>query len=166
MKSDHVDRVLDRSGKARSDANTVEYTARLARVAVFSEKLITAAYAKLGLKHGEVDVLDALTLGNAPQSPTSVGSSLLCSSGAMTNRLDRLEKAGLLSREYGTAADRRAVLLSITPEGRKAARQARALRDALGSQLLPGLTQAERETLVGLLRKMLISFEEDGTDLD
>ena len=166
MKSDHVDRVLDRSNKERSDADTVEYTARLARIATFSEKLIATAYAKLGLKHGEVDVLDSLLLSTTPQNPTTVGSSLLCSSGAMTNRLDRLEKAGLIRREYGTSTDRRAVLLSITPEGRKAARQARALRDALGPKLLPGLTKAERETLVGLFRKMLIAFEEDGAELD
>ena len=157
---DHVDRILDRGSAPRSDANVVEFTSRLARIMTFCERLISNAYAELGLKHGEIDVLDALLLSpGEAQSPKTVGAALLCSSGAMTNRLDRLEEAGLIRRRHGISKDRRAVVLSITPEGRKAAKRASVLRDSLTDRLLPGLSVSERKTLVGLFRKMLVEFE-------
>ncbi len=157
---DHVDRILDRGLAARSDANVVEFTSRLARIITFCERLISNAYAELGLKHGEVDVLDALLLNpDEPQSPKTVGAALLCSSGAMTNRLDRLEEAGMIRRRHGISKDRRAIVLLITPEGRKAAKRASLLRDSLTDRLLPGLSISERRTLVGLFRKMLVAFE-------
>jgi DNA-binding MarR family transcriptional regulator len=142
-----------------TDTSALEVVGRLHRVVSYIDEQLAGAFAKLNLKQGEVEVLLALALGSGePQSPTSVSSQLLCSTGAMTNRLDRLEKAGLLKREHDTH-DRRSILLSITPEGRKAGKRAAAARDALSDKLLPGLTPAERKTLVGLLRRMLLAFE-------
>ena len=64
---------------------------------MYCERFVSETYAELNLKHGEVDVLDTLLLNaDEPQSPKTVGAASLCSSGAMTNRLDRLEKAGLI----------------------------------------------------------------------
>ena len=159
VKQDHIDRAFARVVSPPKDAEVVEVVSRLYRVISHAEALLTTAFAEAGLKHGEVDVLQALTIyGEAPQTPTAVASSLLCSSGAMTNRLDRLENAGLLRREHGKE-DRRSILLSVTPEGRKAVKRASAAREAIGDKLVPGLTSAERKTLNGLLRKMLIAYE-------
>jgi DNA-binding MarR family transcriptional regulator len=159
VREDHVDRTLARAGIARTDAGTVEILSRLHRAVSFIDDQLEAAFGELQLKMGEVDVLIILANGaNQPQSPTAVAGQLLCSTGAMTHRLDRLEKAGLLKREHATE-DRRSILLAITPEGRRAAKRAATARDSMDGTLIPGLTTAERKTLSGLLRKMLLEFE-------
>ncbi|HYZ16023.1 MAG TPA: MarR family transcriptional regulator [Candidatus Acidoferrum sp.] len=161
MKKDQVDRLLDQAGVPRSEAGTIEVLGRLYRLMAFIEKRLAEAYRSAGLNRGEVDVLNALLRGgDVPQNPGVVAASLMCSSGAMTNRLDRLERAGFLRRQHGTD-DRRSVRLSITPEGRKAAQRANAAREAIAADLLPGLSSADRNALVGLLRRMLIEFEAD-----
>jgi DNA-binding MarR family transcriptional regulator len=159
MIEDHVDRMLEQAGVHRSDTGSVEVISRLFRVLSFVERRLAEAYDKAGLNRGEVDVLYALLrTPDAPQSPGEVASALLCSSGAMTNRLDRLERAGLIKRRHGTD-DRRSVEVTVTSEGRKAAEKASAAREAILDRILPGLTKMERKTLVGLLRKMLVEFE-------
>jgi DNA-binding MarR family transcriptional regulator len=157
---DHVDRMLEQAGVHRTDSGSVEVISRLFRVLAFVERRLAEAYAKAGVNRGEVDVLYALlrTPGE-PQSPGQVASALLCSSGAMTNRLDRLERGGLINRRHGTD-DRRSVEVTITKEGRKAAERASAEREAILDRILPGLTKIERKTLVALLRKMLVQFED------
>jgi len=166
VKEDHIGRTLARAGIQLTDASTLEVVGRLHRVVSYIDDFLTDAFNQLGLKQGEVEVLLTLALGSGePESPTSVASQLLCSTGAMTNRLDRLEKAGLLKREHGTQ-DRRSILLSITPAGRNAAKRAAAARDALSDKLVPGLTVADRKLLVGLLRRMLVAFESGADDGD
>jgi DNA-binding MarR family transcriptional regulator len=159
VKEDHIGRSLARAGVKTTDEGPLEVVARLHRAVSYINDHLDDAFAPLGLKQGEVDVLVSMGLGpDEPQSPTGLASRLLCSTGAMTNRLDRLEKAGLIKREHGTE-DRRSILLSLTPEGKKALKRAEEARDALADKLVPGLSATERKTLVGLLRKMLISFE-------
>jgi DNA-binding MarR family transcriptional regulator len=159
VKQDHVGRMLARAGFKTTDTSVLEVVARLHRAVSYIDDRLEDAFGPLNLKQGEVDVLLTLALGpDEPQSPTGVASLLMCSTGAMTNRLDRLEKAGLIKRRHDTK-DRRSILLSITPEGKKAAKRAAEARDALADKLVPELTAAERKTLVGLLRKMLLAFE-------
>ncbi len=163
MTSDYIDRTLDEAGIERTDAGTVEIIGRLFRLMTFVEKRLAHAYGGVALNHGEVDVLHALVrTGGEKQSPTRVAASLLCSSGTMTNRLDRLEKAGYLRREHGTE-DRRAILLSITPEGRAAIARADAAREAAADEFFPGITIAERKTFVRLMRKTLVEWERGAT---
>jgi DNA-binding MarR family transcriptional regulator len=147
------------------DESLPAVVSRLYRVMSFVDRRLAEAFSDVGLKHGEVDVLYALTAGgDDPQSPSRVAASLMCSTGAMTNRLDRLEKAGYLRRQHDTA-DRRSILLSITPTGRTALEQAVIARDAVEAEILPGLTAAERRQLTALLRTMLVAFEpEDATE--
>ncbi len=159
VKQDHIGRMLARAGIKTTDSSALEVVARLHRSVSYIDDHLEEAFSALGLKQGEVDVLLTLAMGpDKPQSPTGIASQLLCSTGAMTNRLDRLEKAGLIQRQHDTK-DRRSILLSITPEGKKAAKRAAEARDALADKLVPSLTAAERKALVGLLRKMLVAFE-------
>jgi DNA-binding MarR family transcriptional regulator len=51
-------------------------------------------------------------------TPTQLYNSLMLTSGAMTNRVDRLEAAGLVER-LQDPADRRGVLVSLTKDGLK-----------------------------------------------
>jgi DNA-binding MarR family transcriptional regulator len=79
------------------------------------------------------------------------------SSGAMTNRLDRMEAAGLI-RRLADPSDRRGTLVEPTEAGHAAWDQAvgtQARREAMIAEVL---TDKEREHLHGLLRKMMRAF--------
>jgi DNA-binding MarR family transcriptional regulator len=78
----------------------------------------------------------------------------------MTNRLDRLEEAGLL-RRIPNAEDRRGVLLEITEEGHRVWRESvgvQAKKEALITKA--ALDRHEREELNNYLRRLMIAFEE------
>jgi DNA-binding MarR family transcriptional regulator len=69
---------------------------------------------------GGFDVLAALRRAGRPYriTPNQLYNSLLISSGAMTNRIDRLERQGLASRAPNPH-DRRSVLVALTPKGKR-----------------------------------------------
>ena len=82
------------------------------------------------------------------------------SSGAMTNRLDRLEQAGLV-RRVDDPNDRRAVLVEPTEQGLAAwdsAIQAQAERESLIASVL---TEEEKHQLHSLLRRLMLAFPEE-----
>ena len=82
------------------------------------------------------------------------------SSGAMTNRLDRLEKAGLV-RRLPDPDDRRGVLVEPTEAGHAAwdrATDTQAGREAL---IASALTEDEKEQLHALLRRLMRAFPDE-----
>ena len=85
----------------------------------------------------------------------------MLSSGAMTNRLDRLERAGLVIR-MPDPQDRRGILVGLTEQGRDVVEQAIAASWNTQHRLMAALTPAERQTIGALLRKLLIVLEGSG----
>ena len=83
---------------------------------------------------------------------------LALSSGAMTNRLDRLETAGLI-RRVPDPRDRRGVLVELTAQGKERIDAAVIDQAAKEIDSLSVLTAKERTTLNNLLRKVLSSLE-------
>ena len=116
-------------------------------------------FARAGLQPGEFDVLATLRRSGAPYtlSPTALYEAAMISSGAMTNRLDRLENAGLVER-LPDPNDRRGRLVALTAKGLAL------IDDTIGAhvenekQVLSGLSPQEQETLNGLLRKLIASL--------
>jgi DNA-binding MarR family transcriptional regulator len=78
----------------------------------------------------------------------------------MTNRLDRLEEAGLLVRSPNPD-DRRGVIVSLTADGLRTIKIL--LKDYLSdlNDLLEPLSAAERRQLAGLLKKLLIKQDQE-----
>jgi DNA-binding MarR family transcriptional regulator len=76
----------------------------------------------------------------------------------MTNRLDSLERAGMIARS-ANPADRRSTYVSLTDKGE------RTVKEALGGYLeyldglLGVLSEEERETGADILRKLLLQME-------
>ena len=103
-------------------------------------------------------MLAALRRSGPPyrMNPTTLYGSVILSSGGMTKRLDRLERAGLVER-LPDPTDRRGRLVGLTDRGREVADAA--LLDHLENEqrLLGSLDATEREQLAGLLRKLLVS---------
>jgi DNA-binding MarR family transcriptional regulator len=112
------------------------------------------------LSFGEWKLL--CTLRRAPErtsTPGDLSAKLELSSGAMTNRLDRMERAGL-ARRHPDPKDRRGVRVEMTDEGERAwieSTNAQAIKEAL---IASALTKGEQHQLNGLLRKLMLALEE------
>lgn len=112
--------------------------------------------AQVGLTKEEFKVLIELHAG--PQTHGSLCRELEVSTGAMTNRLDKLERAGLVSRSRDPS-DRRGVMLTLTRSGAERLdayidRGARRER-----RLLEGLSGSEKRQLNELLTKLVDSLD-------
>jgi len=115
-------------------------------------------FARFGLQAGEFDVLATLRRSGAPYAltPTALYEATMVTSGAMTNRLDRLEKAGLILRGPHPN-DRRGIVVQLTEKGLALIDAAVTAHVANEHEILAGLTGAERETLAQLLGKLIES---------
>ena len=80
-------------------------------------------------------------------------------SGAMTSRLDALEKEGLV-RRLRDPDDRRSVLVELTDKGRRMHEQGLGIQGAKEALLAEALTAQEKEQLNGLLRRVMITLED------
>jgi len=80
-------------------------------------------------------------------------------SGAMTSRLDALEKEGLV-RRLRDPEDRRSVLVELTEKGREKHEQAMAIQAPKEALLAKALTDREKEQLNSLLRRVMITLED------
>jgi DNA-binding MarR family transcriptional regulator len=113
-------------------------------------------FAEAGLQPGEFDVLATLRRSGEPylMSPTRLYEAAMISSGGMTNRLDRLERAGLVERRPDPT-DRRGKLIALTKSGKRVIDETIGRHVANEARLLSALTKAEQRTLDGLLRKLI-----------
>jgi DNA-binding MarR family transcriptional regulator len=157
---DHIDLVRSAAGLASPDTTTVEITSRLFRLCAHYDQLVTPLYARHGLMRVEFDLLWALErAGDSPLTPTRLAARQMCSSGTLSNRLEKLERLGLLTRQ-ADPSDRRGVLLAITEHGRAIVNELNAARERIDALLIPGLTLAQRRALVDLLRTSLVAAEQ------
>lgn len=110
-----------------------------------------------GLTHAQWAPLFLIHRGEA-NTLAALARELQVDAGALTRTLDRLEAKGLCRRER-SAEDRRVVHLMLTPEGEKAAEPVPGILCDVSNNLLEGFTQAEWETLMGFLRRIVANAE-------
>ncbi len=162
-KSDPVDRILLQWQRERPDLDVspMGIIGRMGRLAKHLERAIQETFAEFGLTAGEFDVLAALRRSGQPYrlTPTELFNMLMVSSGTMTHRIDRLEQAELVER-VPDPSDRRGTLIVLTDKGFTLIEQAVAAHVSNEHRILSVLEKTEREALILLLRKLLISFEE------
>lgn len=133
------------------------------RLAILNRHLGQARRAALTageLERWRFKVLLALRRGGPPYeaSPSALADRLGLTRGALSARLRPLEEAGLITRR-GEAGDRRRVRVRLTEAGYAAFERHAGEENRGESQLLSALTPAERETLAGLLRKLVVAAE-------
>jgi DNA-binding MarR family transcriptional regulator len=142
------------------DVEPLQVLSRVSRLARHLDRARTAAFASHGLQAWEFDVLSALRRQGPPYqlSPGALLRATLVTSGTMTNRVDRLAEAGLVSR-HPDPQDKRGVLVALTARGRAVVDAA--LEDLLNREreLLTGLDRAQRRELAALLRILLVPFD-------
>jgi DNA-binding MarR family transcriptional regulator len=142
------------------DASPMLVIGRISRLAADLDPLLAPVFTSRGLGDGEFDVLATLRRSGEPfeLSPGDLGASMMVTSGAVTKRVDRLERSGLVTRRV-SEVDARARLIRLTAEGRRIVDEAVVDHVANEERLLSGLSAGERETLGGLLRKLAESIE-------
>lgn len=159
---DGIDRLIDqwRREMPALPVEAMEIVARLGRLGALGERMVSAELARFGLKLGEFDVLATLRRagGGEALSPTDLYRSLMLSSGAMTHRLDRLERAGYVERREDEH-DRRGYRIALTRKGRELIDRAVVAHVENEERMLAALSKSERATLNGLLRKLLASAQ-------
>ncbi|HLH86912.1 MAG TPA: MarR family transcriptional regulator [Xanthobacteraceae bacterium] len=113
-------------------------------------------FAAGGLQWGEFDVLATLRRSGPPYmlSPTRLQEAAMISSGGMTARLDRLERAGLIERRPDPD-DRRGKLIALTKRGRALIDEMIGQHVANEQRILSPLSRAEQEKLAALLQKLI-----------
>lgn len=114
------------------------------------------------LSPGEFQVLCSLEWAGPPHrsTPGKLAKRSDLSSGAMTNRLDGLERAGFI-RRLPDPEDRRGIVVELTAEGEKAWEAALAATAAKESFVASALDEDEKEQLNSLLRRLLLAFEDE-----
>ena len=117
-----------------------------------------------GLQPGEFDLLATLRRAGEPYAlmPTALYEAAMISSGGMTSRIDRLEKAGLIERRKHPS-DRRGVLVALTDAGFALIDGIMASHVANMQRLLAGLDEAEQTQLFDLLGKLLAGLPPAGS---
>jgi DNA-binding MarR family transcriptional regulator len=162
MEKDHVDEFVAQLGGWLPDLD-LETEAAVERMHKISRRLhreMDKTLAAFGLTMGEWQVL--MSLHNAEEqrrSPGALASSCELSSGAMTNRIDRLEDDGLV-RRLPDPDDRRGVIVELTEEGRRKLDEATNAQARREASIAAVLTDREKKQLNALLRKLMLAFEQ------
>jgi DNA-binding MarR family transcriptional regulator len=157
---DHIDRFLERFGD-RLPLQDLVVEGIVDRIGGLNRRLQREADETLdqfGLNHGEWKVLAALWRASEALSPGELSRIEDLSSGAMTNRLDRLEQAGYVSR-VPDLVDRRSIKVELTPKGQRIWEEAVVAQSKKEALVTAALTDREKEQLTTLLRKMMVAYE-------
>jgi DNA-binding MarR family transcriptional regulator len=161
---DHVDRFLEEiSADLPSDLDlTVEgIVDRVSGIHRRIKWMHDETLDQLGLTVSDWHVLTALRWAGAPyrRKAGELARRADLTSGAMTSRLDALEKEGLV-RRLPDPADRRGVLVELTEKGREQHQQAMGIQAEKEALLAAALTAREKEQLNSLLRRVMLTLED------
>ena len=135
---------------------------RLSRVFHQNARRMGETFARYNLNAAGFDVLATLRRSPSPHalSPGDLMASMMITSGTMTNRIDQLEKVGLVSRVLDSKDARRAVV-KLTKEGFDLIEKAISDHVVMQKNLLKKLTTRETQELDKLLRKLVVTSKND-----
>lgn len=160
--TDFVDRIVAQWSIERPDidGSPMLVFGRIFRIQAMSDPLFARVFVAMGLGEGEFDVLATLRRQGTPFELTAgeLHSATMVTTGAITKRVDRLERAGLVERRVDRG-DARRRLVRLTAKGRRLVDRAIVAHVENEARMLAALTPAERAQLADLLRKLGASVE-------
>jgi DNA-binding MarR family transcriptional regulator len=164
---DAVDAITGQWNRERPDLDTLPMAVfgRIYRLSRIMGDRMEKEYQRYGIGRGEFDVLATLRRSGAPYtlSPRQLSATLMLTTGGMTGRLDKLEKAGLLERSPDPG-DRRGLRVTLTDKGLDVIDRAVGSGLALQQAAVGGLAPDEADLLAGLLRRLMAATEASGRD--
>ncbi|MFD5467836.1 MarR family winged helix-turn-helix transcriptional regulator [Kitasatospora sp. NPDC127059] len=152
--ADHVTLIQARWRRERPDLDVspLAVIGRLHRLAARLTAELTLVFERYGLSEGEFDVLAALRRAGAPyeRAPGELAAHTMVTTGAMTKRVDRLERAGLVTRRPAED-DRRGRVVALTEAGLRLIDEAFTAHIRNEHRLLAHLEPSEAAALQTLL---------------
>ncbi len=160
MARDHVDTITEQWARERPDVDVsgMAVIGRISRLARTLESRLDEVFAAHALEAWEFDLLAALRRSGDPYQLTAgqLVEAMMITSGAVTNRLDRLEARGLIRRQR-SPHDGRVVLARLTPDGFATIDAAVVDHAANEIALVSALDADEQRHLQDLLRRLHVS---------
>jgi DNA-binding MarR family transcriptional regulator len=165
--SDAVDQLLTQWRREHPDVDVrpMGVIGRITRLSRLLDRELKEFFAGHGLERWEFDVLATLRRSGPPYELTAgaLNRAAMVTSGAITNRIDRLAARGLVERVHD-GEDRRSVRVRLTDQGRATVDEMVGPHVANEVRLLAGLTSEEQDRLAGLLRSVLESLGDTSID--
>lgn len=159
---DHVDHVREQWARQWPELDTapIGVVARVGRLMRYFDHGLEQVFIPYGLHREHWDALASLRRVGPPfrLSPTELYRGLMRSSGAVTNKLHRLEANGLI-RRVPDPDDGRGLLVELTEKGHALVEEVAPVHLENERAMLAALTPAEQRRFADLLRKLLLSFE-------
>ncbi len=159
---DGVDAIVEQWAAERPDLETdaMAVFGRIYRAARMAGDAQERFHARFGITRADFDVLATLRRAGGADglSPGRLTAEMMLSSGGMTSRLDRLEKAGHIVRT-ADPADRRALRVRLTDSGRSLIDEAVGAGLAQQQRMLADLPAARLRRIADDLRDLLASVE-------
>ena len=164
MNPDYEDRAAADWQRERPDLDPapLQVVGRILRVSQLLRRELAEGLERYDLSVPGFSVLAALRRSGQPYTltPTMLSKEVLLTSGAMTNRIDRLERAGLVER-VRSEVDRRSVLVQLTPAGLQRIDEALPAWFERAESAMRRLGTREEQQMGRLLRKLSSKLEVD-----
>lgn len=158
---DAVDRIVSEWAQANAsmDVSPVEIIGRVSRLSRIIDRRLAENFAAHDIESWMFDVMATLRRIGAPHelSAGELVRQTMVTTGAMTNRIDRLEKRGFVKR-VASQVDRRSVTVQLTGAGLRKVDEVAVTHYELEHQLIGELPAAKRKDLQDSLRALLISL--------
>lgn len=143
--------------KFKAQKETIGYL--LIQIAKLRRNQSNNLLAEAGIHTGQDALLYYLDIENG-QTMTALVKKLQVQYATLSNMADRMEAAGLITREKHES-DKRVSRLFISPKGKTVLAKIKTVWQQLESQTASGLSHSEQETLVELLKKVLINLKDN-----
>lgn len=164
---DVVDRVASQWHAVRPDVDVsaIGVIGRVSRLSRLVDRRLAVNFARHGIENWMYDVLATLRRSGEPYELAAgdLVRQTMVTTGAITNRIDRLEERGLVERRR--TDDRRKVIVRLTADGVTLVDEVLITHMATERELLAGLSPRHEGELANLLRIALIFLGDraDGT---
>ncbi|MFE1595167.1 MarR family winged helix-turn-helix transcriptional regulator [Nocardia sp. NPDC058705] len=164
---DAVDLITEHWHTARPDVDVspMAIIGRINRISRVLEQELKQFFAGHGLERWEFDVLATLRRsgGEVGLTAGALNRAAMITSGAITNRIDRLAAKNLV-RRVPSPDDRRSIFVQLTAEGRELVDRLLPLHVANEQRLLAALGSTDRAQLADLLRTLAVALNDTTLD--
>ena len=165
---DAVDRITGQWNKVRPDVDVspIQVIGRVSRLSRLVDRRLAENFARYGIESWMYDVLATLRRSGEPYELTAgeLVRQTMVTTGAVTNRIDRLEERGLVERTR--TRDRRKVVVRLTEKGLDLVDGVVHGHMATEREILAVLSPRQQRELTGLLRTVLVSLGDRAADPD
>lgn len=163
---DSVDKITSQWNAVRPDVDVspIEVIGRVSRLSRLIDRRLAENFARFGLENWMYDVLATLRRSGEPYELTAgdLMRDTMVTTGAVTNRIDRLEQRGLVER--ATTSDRRKVIVRLTKRGLDTVDEVATSHLETERAILSSLSARQQHDLVAKLRTMLLALGDHAPD--